>query len=450
MGRLRLNLALSMTVVVVTAAAVSADEARPASRAQLAEDVASRVIARTPLADSGLDRPIRAEFVEIVSKYGPPRPSAEFARGLLDGLDAYLQKVYPDPAQLADPVRRDEAYLGLLPEIRDLQWKLYLAVGRRPLDAAARDRLEEQHDWMRKHIRSLPYPALLAKRPPPRDEQVRDRALADLEAKIDDILCPSFKSPLSDDDFDAFQDRLAEYKPEDELLYVVPHIVFEEARLQFNNPPGAASPPRLKTFNEKPVSFSQFNGTLSLGFASSAAARGIYNRIDSYRQSNGSFIDLGDDPPGVRAIPRPPDANLSSPPTLEELDLLFEGQGWGRGALVCDEKELRLIGINGTKLVPLDVRRWIEVDRVPRRQILESVKKRGSTIWKLPEPIDKDAIGNLRYDALAAVLTPTDKLFIIQPREFGHGSFAFHVREHDPLRLGRRAAKPQEDEEDEE
>ena len=134
------------------AAKPQAKDARPASLAKLAEEVATRIIARTPLAESGLDRPIRAEFVEIVSKYGPPRPSAEFARRLLDGLDAYLQKAFPDPAQLADPVRRDEAYLGLLPEIRDLQWKLYLAVGRRPLDAAARDRLEEQHDWMRQDL----------------------------------------------------------------------------------------------------------------------------------------------------------------------------------------------------------------------------------------------------------------------------------------------------------
>lgn len=450
MNRIGRILAGSMMVFAMTAAATLADEpggigpqkksTTPASLAKLAEEVVSRIIAGSPLAESGLDRRIRAEFVEIVTKYGPARPSGEFMRSLLDGLDAYLHKIYPKEAQLDDPVRRDEAYLGMLPTVRDLQWKLYLAVARRPLDKEARDRLEEQHDWMRKHIRSLPYPALLTKRPQ-RDDKVYEQALADLEAKISDVLCPSFKSPLSEDDFDTLQDKLAEYKIENELLYVVPHMVWEEARLQFDD--GTRSFPRLKALNDKQMSLSSFNGTLSLGSVSTRAAYGMYNRIDAYQHD---FIDLSDDAPTVRAIQRPADLKLSTPPTLEELDLLVTAQGWGQ--LVFDNQELRLIGIKGTKLVPLEVRRWIEVDRLPRQEILDLLKERGSTVWKLPEPIKKGSDGTLHYDAMAAVLTPADRLWIIQPREFGHGSFAFHVRQHDPLGLGRKVGNLAEEDEE--
>jgi hypothetical protein len=433
--------AASTVLLAVLAARLPADEGSNAgvqargetriSLTKLADEVASRIIASTPLAQSGLDRRIKAEFVEIVTTYGPSQPSPQYIRVLLTGLDAYLKKSFPEGAQTDDPVRRDEAYLNLIPEIRNLQWKLCLAVGRRPLADEALTLRDEQQEWMRDHIRSLPYPAFLT-RLPKRDDDIYKKTLADFDAKIADALCPSFKEPLNEQAFERLQERLAAYNPEDELLYVVPHLVWEESRLTFGN---AASPLlRLETFQEKPVSVGQANGNLSAEFHSSAASLGIRNRIDSFRNSNGSLIDLSEATPGMRAIIIPRDSKPSMPPTMAELDKLYTAQGSGH--VVFDDKELRLVGCAGTKLAPLKVRRWIEVDRVQRREILHLVKEQGSPTWVLPEPVEKDIFGRLRYDALAAVLTSAGRLFIIQPQEFAHGSFAFRIREHDPLRLG--------------
>jgi len=136
----------------------------------------------------------------------------------------------------------------------------------------------------------------------------------------------------------------------------------------------------------------------------------------------------------MRAIIIPGNSKLGTPPTIAELDRLYTAQGSGHA--MFDDKELRLVGCAGTKLAPLKVRRWIEVDRIQRREILDLVKEQGSPVWILPEPVEKNTFGALRYDALAAVLTSAGRLFIIQPQEFAHGSFAFRIREHDPLGLG--------------
>src|SRR5262249_50253648 len=124
MNRCRPFVAASTVLLAVLAARLPADEGSNAgvqargetriSLTKLADEVASRIIASTPLAQSGLDRRIKAEFVEIVTTYGPSRPSPEYVRDLLAGLDAYLKKSFPEGAQAGDPVRRDEAYLNLI------------------------------------------------------------------------------------------------------------------------------------------------------------------------------------------------------------------------------------------------------------------------------------------------------------------------------------------------
>ena len=51
--------------------------------------------------------------------------------------------------------------------------------------------------------------------------------------------------------------------------------------------------------------------------------------------------------------------------TLDELDRWFENED--RGHVIFDAEEMRLIGVRGTRLVPLEQRRFFEADGIPAK-----------------------------------------------------------------------------------
>ena len=425
-----------------TAVEVESSTAESVRASEFAEVLATRVAEHLPFPRSALRERTRAEFIELVTEYAPQDVSPEFVRGILNSLDAYLQAHFPHGPRADEPVVRDQDYLRLMPGIRNLQWTLFLALQRRPLDAGDQQRLADQLQWMRQHIRSLPDRTDLSGAG---DAKVdfRRRALDDLEQRVKDPLFPLFKQPLSDAQFEQFQSKLAEYDRSSEILHVGAHLVWQCARFAFPGRSSEIPVPKLATFHQQPIGLSLDDGNLAVRFPSSDAARGMRNGIDGYQEKSSSLVDLGGPhgPLGLRSLA---DGSGDEPefgdiPTLDELDQWFAAREWGE--IVFDSRGERIVGVRGTKLVPLQVKRWTEVDRIPADRIRDQIESKNSRLWELPAPVETDVFGGREYDAMAGVLTADDRLFILQLQELEHGTLWFHIREHDPLGLSERSSK---------
>jgi len=400
--------------------------------AEFADIIARRIIAQLPFAlpeNSKHEKQTYAELKEIVEKYGPKNPSVEFRTAILKSLETYFQylnRFYPEGYRAGNSPQRDKVFLNLPVEIRTLQWKLFMAIRRRPLDAAAQVRLEAQRAWMRQYVRSLPE----VKKPRPAGHS-RDDVLAKLETKFANLFSPVFHEPLDDEQFAAFQKETLKYTQrsgksaaERELLHVVPHLVWADFTARWPKGAGTVPHPELGTWNERPEGWGGTNDVIHLQYPKTAAFRGGRNTVSGYREHQ-HVIDLNDSPPGIRSLSGMPGGSAS----LEKIDKWFDGQD--RGEIMFDAQQKRLIGVRGTRLAALGTHRWVASDRRPTSELIAVLEKDGSRFWPLPEPIETTVDGESKYDTMVAAQTRDGTIYVVHVLEHGFAGLTFHARRRD-------------------
>ncbi len=391
---------------------------------RFATTLAERFRTRLPFTSPNMKKRVSDEVHEIVVKYGSAQDlTDDFQKALLDSLDGKLSRIYPNGPQLNDPRVEDEAYLNLPTQVRNLQWKLFMAIRRRPLDDGAQARLDAQRAWMRKHIRSLPAPES-----PVTEGNSHADKIAELEAKFADPLCPIFHEPLEGKQFARLQKDMEEYIENDrqakqELLFVVPHLVWADFSNRFGRSRSMIPAPSLKTWDAEPIGRGQTNGVTHVSFHSAEIHQGNRNTISGYHESQ-MMVDVSGNRPGLRSFDEMPGENA----TIEELDDWFAEQRLGH--LIFDEQEQRLIGVRGTKLVPLQRNRWAAIDQILTKQLISRIENEGSRFWPLPKPTSKNDYGELTFDSMAAVKTAEGKVFVIRLIGLGPAGLKYHIRRH--------------------
>ena len=386
--------------------------------------IETRVDSQLPFVSQAHRQQTAAEFRQLVKTHGPAEPDPKRFRQIRAALDRHIKLEFPDGPYPEDSgsIRRDENYLKLPSVIRMLQWRLFMAL-QRSLDRDERPRLEEQQRWMRRFIRSLP-------EPPPqfdRDGSATNRALAKLQDKFQDPLRAVFHEPLGDDQFQAFRQAMEAFSSrqgDSAVLSVVHHLVGEYHRIAYRDT--EIPVPQLAAFDESSHSLRIESGRVHLAFRRAASFRGRPNTVGDFYQ-HGILIALHDPTPGIVGVEM--EGVPGRDESLDELDQWLT-QDQDRGHLVFDEQEMRLIGVRGTRLVPLEQRRFYEVDALPTESLIEKIEQEASQVWDLPEPVSEDSISGAEYDSLAAALTGDGKLFVIQIQEHGPAGLRFHARRH--------------------
>lgn len=396
---------------------------------EFSDIIATQVAAHLRFANEKYRQQTATEFRDLVRKYAANQPSMEFVQSIRAAVDQQLKAEFPKAPDVDDPVIQDRYYINLPSAIRMLQWRLFMALRQQPLDVQQQVRLEEQREWIRRHLQSLP--------PPPaafvRSGRSQETVLAELQSKMDDPLNPLFQNPLSDEQFKIFRETIREMDDglgDHALLYAVPHIVSANMKARYGRRGASEIPaPELEGFDERPVGYGQTNGRLRVKFPSAETFRGMWNWISDDRdRGDMHLVDLTESRPTTRVFGGAPGKGA----TLDEIDRWFAENHY-RGHLIFDEEEIRIVGVRGTRLVPLDQRRFFEVDGVPTQQLVEQVEQQGDRSWTLPEPVSRiGTSGESNYDSLAAVLTPDDRLFILQVQQYGAAGLRFHIRRHHP------------------
>ncbi len=388
--------------------------------------IATRVATQLPFTSNAHRQQTKAEFRQLVKTHGAGEPGPERFTHIRKALDRHMKLEFPDGPYPGDSgsVHRDENYLKLPSVIRMLQWRLFMAL-QRSLGEDDRSKLEEQMRWMRQYVRSLPDPPESFDR----DGFATNRALAKLQEKFQDPLQAVFHEPLSENQFQAFQQAMEEFRGRQgdrAVLSVVHHLVGEYHRIAYRD--RDVPVPQLAAFDEPSHSLRIRSGRVQLGFRRAASFQGRSNAINDFYQQ-GILIVLSDPTPGIVSV------GVEGAPgrdaSLNELGQWLE-QGHDRGDLIFDEDGMRLVGVRGTRLVPLEQRRFYEVDALATEQLVEKVKQEGLQAWDLPEPISEDSISGDKYDSLAAVLTGDGELHVIQIQEHGRAGLRFHARRHQP------------------
>ncbi|TWU03065.1 Regulatory protein BlaR1 [Symmachiella macrocystis] len=387
-------------------------------REAFAKQRAAQVAALLPPTTNEMADRTAEEVREIVTKYAPEQITPEFREALTRAIATFWESSYPDKANQLSSAQRDEIYLNLPMKVRTFQWKLFMALRRRPLDGKEQSRLDAQQAWLLQHIRSLP-----ALDPPFDKRNLHADKVAELKAKFANPLVPVFHEPLTSKQFAAFQKEMKSYDGGNkELLFVVPHAVWADLNARFPAPQDVPIP-ELTTWTERPQGYGQGNGVIRISFPSAERVLGNRNVIGGYRKHQ-HVIDLKDVPPGLRGVGDGP----RKPWTFDDVQNWFAKPG--RGQIVFDAQALRLIGMRGTRLMPLETKTWIDADSIPTEKLIAKIEKEGAREWSLPQPIVRDAIGGTKYDAMAAALTSDGELYVFKALEHDAGGLSYHVRRH--------------------
>jgi beta-lactamase regulating signal transducer with metallopeptidase domain len=310
---------------------------------------------------------IREQFVGFVNQHLPAGISAKRKAQLLRGLRDHAR----EHLQLPDrPYTRhsdlNNVYLNFANRIKTLQWELWMALTRGPLDEAAIAELETQRNWMRETISQQP------KRPHFTHEQV----LTDLDAKFADPLCVIFDRPMSGEQFAKFQTAINKWlagEPEpnstqtetdavnaatdSRLPYMVHHLFVEAMNAQYAGERGQ-------------YNFTQFDHDENSGYG----VGGSYLTLGfvSHRAQQGPTLNL-------------PSIETEGPGINAETGFYAESRSPEQGGdFAYSSKDRQLVARNGAKLLRLDVLDWIAADAIPTEQLQRDLQAQGTDHVSFP------------------------------------------------------------------
>ncbi len=356
---------------------------------------------------------IRDEFRQIVEKYGPENLGDDRKRAILTSIEEHggrhLQLDRYRPSEMRS---LNLTYLSLPDRLKTLQWKLYRAMQRGPLNTKEAQRLEAQRQFMREHIMSLPEDRW-AKREP---------VLARLEAQFLDPLCTVLDRPMTEEQFNRFKEMLQRYPRDRELRYVVPHIVSAALRASHRDFKDFTLP-----FDDRVVSFGHSGSVVRLRFESNAPFHGDTCGLDDIEKRS-SVIDAVT---GYRETAPPDDREPGK--FARWLDQ------HGKGDFGYDDaKGGGLFAVRGAKLALLDVSNWVEADAIGNEALRGEIEKQDKQVVSLKTFYEAHRDMHKRHPSTPyigpyiGVLTKEGRLAVVHVEDFsGRESIGVRTRPRD-------------------
>ena len=319
----------------------------------------------------------------------------------------------------SNPAARDFAYLAGPDRLRSLQWTLFMALRRRPTEES-RARLEAQRDWMRQYIRMLKQP----EDPARRKYHTHERHLKELEDLISDPLNILIHDPLSDEQFEELKQQALKYADKEAQLIWANIRLGQLLKTAHVGQHGERTPrPEMARFHGQASRLHDPFDPFGASKRFSGVGGESMSPLNDYRR-DGSVLIL--DERDVRPTTIEPAVRSQG---LAAVDAWLEDHERG-GNLLFDHDQRRLIGVRGTRLLPLEATSWLEIDQIPTRLLTDQVRRHGSRFWSLPAPIDRSWHQSM-LNAAAAVLTADDRLFVMKARQIQFNAVYWHLRPHE-------------------
>ena len=266
--------------------------------------------------------------------------SADQRKAILSAIEKHGAKhLALDQFEQGDLRSINSAYLGLPDRLFTLKWKLHQAIiHARSLDDLKQLKLEVQRLCMMKHIASLPNYKTFT----------HEMAMSGLNERLADPLCCTLGYPMTDEQFDIFQQELREDATQkSELAHIVSHIVKQSLFAKYPDLSDIALPFEDEVVGAEVGRFVYLSFESNRGFRSSRKSIGdIENSSTVIDATTGYPISAPKDSRDTAGFER----WLSE---QNKGDFAFTGANGGS-----------LIATRGAKLVELDVRTWAEADAI--------------------------------------------------------------------------------------
>ncbi len=345
-----------------------------------------------PWLDEPKRKDLRDSLERFVKEHEPQAMTDDLRREIVLGVRDYVQTRFAAP-RAGDTFAQEAAYCSFPDGIQTFQWCLWQAMQRAPLGPDAAARRESQREWLRAHVASLPEQA---------PTYTHSAVLKQLEARFNDPFCPLFYQPMTEAQFEEFKRCLKAHAPTSELLYVVPHAVWQAMLAQYPDWAKVVLP-----FQDRVNTAGQGNGYIQMAFDS--------NRWFAGRQlplGAGGFLDVC-----LPAILTEKERSNLAP--ARSGDVKFEVAGGARS----------LVAVRGATIIHLQGADWMEIDAIPDG-ILQT-----PSAWKEMSSFSLEGLKGLSETNLqkypgrfVAVRTAEGRLSVLEVRSIDQDSVNLHVR----------------------
>jgi hypothetical protein len=382
-------------------------------------DTVADEVARLRFATSWQSENARQFARQIARQYLSPDMPAEERRRILVSLHDYVTSFLDRHRDESD----DDVYTRRPHDVRNLLWRLKLALVRKPNDEASAQILESQLAEVRKWMQTVP---------PHRFSHLTSEAVvARLEQRRADPLEPIFKYPLPDQEFERMMRELG--KLESTLDSAIFHAIAKWFNADVRSTPGLVV--LTGTPDVKFISHGTSGADVNVGYPSTKVWSGHGTMIREWSD----IIDLSRNAPGTVGF-----GSQQSVSQAKAGDDEFrkwaeeESHNYGhRGHIAFDYQKRRLVGIQGTRFVKLDVDSFVAADQLNGELIKDRIRQRGRDEFVFPEPksvVDQPAHHQLIYDLYLGALTEDERLYVlkIEKIETDVKGLWYHARLHNP------------------
>lgn len=335
---------------------------------EFAYSISKRIQSRVSFSDSMIGIRIQREFAELLTRYGPQKADSEFQAALRRAVDRHIDRVWP-VVRMRDSFAWDDIHLHQLSRVRNLQWLLFQFMQNQKLSEKDEKNLKLQLNSTRNRIIKAASGDLKGQ---------REKWLAEFDSLLTDPLFPCFCRPLTVKQHVEF----AEIIDEVSAPFSVGRLVDAWAQVQFES--SQQGRPNLEfdlsTLNEPVWRFVRDpkSNRLSASYFSAAKQSGVEVPLRPIRL-DGAFVEL--------------QSGLAGAATGgAELAKTFADGGqpataaWfadrEAGAFYLDAENHRLVGVRGTKFLPLASRYWQGADRIPTSFLARAIAKSGASSWQ--------------------------------------------------------------------
>lgn len=368
---------------------------------QFAEQVAGRIVAylrnmQLPYVADDDFVALRAKFAATIAEYASENITAQQKEEIFAAVDQYIVNNFH--------VREDYGYLIFPDRVETLQWKLMLALKYKALTPDDLRRQEEQREWMRAFIRSIPEPEerLRARNLPP--GSMHEAALASLESKFDDPFSALANLVLTDEGFSALKRRL-----ESQSGFAMEPSVVTDASLRF------AVEYRIK-FDPFPNDPGEADSGENISFKSNAGFKGVFYQLADggfvagvpshflslAMQENGNYYNSGHMTTPAGGTPAQAEEALSK----------------SMADLYLDQPAGRLVGLRGAKLTRLNVQDWMAADDVTKQELEAIIRTNGAEAASVAEFIASPFPSHDPPPVFVALLNHENRIAVLKIERF--------------------------------
>lgn len=365
---------------------------------EFAFSISKRIQSRVSFTDPMVGIRTQREFAELLNRYGPQKADAEFQAAMRRALEEHIDRVWPF-VRMRDSFAWDDIHLHQLSRVRNLQWLLFQFAQNQKLTEKEKKNLQLQLDSTRNRIIKAATGDL---------KKQREKWLAEFDAILADLLSPCFRRPLTVDqhlEFAELVDDLSE-------PFSVGRLVDAWAQVQFTSSQGGEpiSEFELSTLTEPVWRFVRDpkSNRLTASYFSASKQSGIEVPLRSIRLG-GAFIELQSGLAGAAS-------------GGAQLERIFKEGGEARtaawfadreaGAFYLNAIDRRLVGVRGTKFLPLATRYWQQTDFIPTSFLARAIERNGVSSWKFVDDSKPATRPSSLPNALVAIRTADGRVSV--------------------------------------